>query len=79
MNPRFAYQLIAIAVVMLLLGFILPFLMVIMVLPSTFLLNFFSFAVSVAGLFTGIIGLSMMVSNYRRQQNDEADDEAENG
>lgn len=79
MNPRFAYQLIAVAVVMLLLGFILPFLMVIMVLPSTFLLNFFSFAISVTGLFTGIIGLSMMVSNYRRHRNEETDDEAENG
>ncbi|MCS6993443.1 MAG: hypothetical protein N2117_09300 [Anaerolineales bacterium] len=70
MNPRFAYQLIAAAVVMLLLGFILPFSMMIGVLPSTFLLNFFSFAVSVAGLFTGIIALSMLVSNYRNRRDE---------
>lgn len=70
MNPQFAYHLIAIGVVMLLLGFILPFLMVIMVLPSTFLLNFLSFGISVAGLFTGIIGLSMLVSNYRNRRDD---------
>ncbi|PWH11985.1 MAG: hypothetical protein DDG60_15540 [Anaerolineae bacterium] len=70
MNPQFAYQLIAIGVVMLLLGFILPFLMVIMVLPSTFLLNFLAFGISVAGLFTGIIGLSMLVSNYRNRRDD---------
>ncbi|MCS7056708.1 MAG: hypothetical protein NZM18_11120 [Thermoflexales bacterium] len=70
MNVRLAYQLIAVATVMLLLGFILPFLMVVRIVPSTFLLNFFSFAVSVAGLFIGIIGLATLVSGRRRRHDD---------
>jgi hypothetical protein len=53
-------RLIAIAVVMLLFGCIAPFLMVIQVVQSTFFLNFFSFASSVAGLFIGIIGIAQL-------------------
>lgn len=37
------------------LGFLLPLLMVIRVLESTFFLNFFSYTASVTGLFLGII------------------------
>lgn len=70
MNPRLAYPLIAAAIVMLLLGVILPFLMVIAVLPSTFLLNFFSFAVSVAGLFIGMIGLASLISDHHSRRDD---------
>lgn len=70
MNPRLAYPLIAAAIVMLLLGVILPFLMVIAVLPSTFLLNFFSFAVSVAGLFTGIVSLASLISDRHSRRDD---------
>jgi hypothetical protein len=42
-----------------LLGIILPFLMVIHVLESTFFLNFFSWGASVAGLSCGTIGFAM--------------------
>jgi hypothetical protein len=42
-----------------LLGIILPFLMVIHVLQSTFFLNFFSWGASVAGLSFGTIGFAM--------------------
>jgi hypothetical protein len=45
-----------------LLGVVLPFLMVLKVLPSTFTLNFLAYAASVAGLFLGIIGAAMYVS-----------------
>jgi hypothetical protein len=47
------------------LGMVLPFLMVMKVLESTFFLNFFSFAASVAGLFLGIIGGATFVKMKR--------------
>lgn len=42
-------------------GTVLPFLMVIRLLPSTFFLNFFSYGISVVGLFIGVIGVSLYV------------------
>jgi hypothetical protein len=51
--------LLVLGVVLMLLGIILPFLMVIRVLDSTFLLNFFSWGASVAGLAFGTIGFAM--------------------
>ncbi len=44
--------------ILVLLGFVIPFLIVIKILPSTFFLNFFAFGASVAGLYLGIIGAS---------------------
>ena len=55
-SPRF---LLALGIVLMLLGIVLPFLMVIQVLESTFFLNFFSWGVSVAGLAFGTIGFAM--------------------
>jgi hypothetical protein len=46
-------------IVLMLLGVVLPFLMVINVLRSTFFLNFFSWGASVAGLMLGMIGFAM--------------------
>jgi len=37
-------------------GVVLPFLMVIHLIPSTFFLNFFSYGASLVGVFLGIIG-----------------------
>lgn len=51
-------RLIVVAIFLLLFGCIVPFLMVTQALPSTFLLNFLSFAASVAGLFLGLIGIA---------------------
>jgi hypothetical protein len=48
--------LLFIGVFLMLAGVVLPFLMVIHVLESTFFLNFFSFGAQVAGLFLGMIG-----------------------
>ncbi len=67
MNPILAPRLIMLGLIAMLLGFILPFLMVLEVLPSTFLLNFLAFTASVGGLFLGIIGVSMYVSKYRKR------------
>jgi hypothetical protein len=55
-SPRF---LLSLGVMLMLLGIVLPFLMVIKVLESTFFLNFFSWGASVAGLSFGTIGFAM--------------------
>jgi len=57
-SPRL---LLTLGLTLMLLGIILPFLMVIHVVPSTFFLNFFSWGASVAGLALGMIGVAMMV------------------
>jgi hypothetical protein len=62
--------LILIGFVMVLLGAILPFLMVMQILKSTIFLNFFSYTVSVLGLFLGIIGSAYFV-RYRKSKNRE--------
>jgi hypothetical protein len=55
-SPRL---LLGLSMLLMLLGIILPFLMVIKLLESTFLLNFFSWGASVAGLAFGTIGFAM--------------------
>ncbi len=48
-------------------GWILPFLMVIHVIPSTFFLNFFVYIASVLGLFLGIWGAALYAQSRRRK------------
>jgi hypothetical protein len=55
-SPRL---LLALSIVLMVLGIVLPFLMVIQVLESTFFLNFFSWGASVAGLAFGTIGFAL--------------------
>ena len=55
-SPRF---LLILGVILMLLGIILPFLMVIKTLESTFFLNFFAWGASVSGLALGTIGFAM--------------------
>ena len=57
-SPRF---LIGLGVFLMLLGIILPFVMVIHVVKSTFFLNFFSWGASVVGLALGMIGVATYV------------------
>jgi hypothetical protein len=57
-SPRF---LLILGLFLMLLGIILPFLMVIHVLPSSFILNFFSWGSSVVGLALGMIGVATSV------------------
>ena len=54
-SPRF---MVSLGISLMLLGIILPFLMLIHVLESTFFLNFFSWGASVGGLFLGVIGVA---------------------
>ena len=51
--------LLILGVGLMLLGIILPFLMLIKVLESTFFLNFFSYGASVAGLALGTVGFAL--------------------
>ena len=57
---------IAVGFVLVMAGAVLPFLMVQQILKSTLFLNLFSFAISVSGLFLGLIGGAMYVNNYRQ-------------
>jgi hypothetical protein len=61
-SPRF---LLIFGITLMLLGIILPFLMVIKVLESTFFLNFFAYGASVAGLALGTIGFALWSRNRR--------------
>ncbi len=55
-NPRF---LLSLGLILMILGVILPFLMVIHILESTFFLNFFSWGASVVGLSFSTIGFAL--------------------
>lgn len=55
-NPRL---LLSLGLLLMLLGILLPFLMVIQVMESTFFLNFFSWGASVAGLALGTVGFAL--------------------
>jgi len=48
------------------LGVVLPFLMLIQVVPSTFFLNFFSAGAMIVGLALGIIGSTQYVRRHRK-------------
>ena len=52
---------ILIGIVLMLVGWVLPFLMVLQVLASSYALNFFSYIAQISGLFLGIIGAAMYV------------------
>lgn len=67
LHPR---KMILIGAVLVILGAVLPFLMMIRVLPSTFLLNGFSFIASMGGLFLGMLGMTMQFGSQRRRDND---------
>jgi hypothetical protein len=57
-NPLFG---LFVGFMLVFLGFLLPLLMVVKVLESTFFLNFFSFTASTLGLFLGIISTAYYV------------------
>lgn len=56
-SPRF---LLVLGLILMLLGFFLPLLMVMRILPLGFLLSFLSWAFSVAGMFLGVIAVATM-------------------
>jgi NADH:ubiquinone oxidoreductase subunit K len=68
MKPIRGDYLILIGVALMLLGVILPFLMVLQIIESTFALNFLIFAMQVAGLFMGIIGVAFYAARRRKKK-----------
>jgi hypothetical protein len=58
--------LILIGLLLVVTGVILPLLMVIQVLPSTFFLNFFAYGASLTGLFLGVIGAATYMRDRRK-------------
>jgi membrane protein implicated in regulation of membrane protease activity len=65
-------QLVVLAVFMMVLGIVLPFMMMVGTIRTTFLLSFVSFALSVGGFLVGVIGATQYVAR-RRRQHDESD------
>ncbi|MBK8618626.1 MAG: hypothetical protein IPN96_16270 [Anaerolineales bacterium] len=61
-SPRF---LLTLGLILMSMGFILPVLMVMRILPLGFFLSFLSWTSSVAGLFLSVIAVAYMV-NFRR-------------
>ncbi len=58
--------LLGIGLLLLFTGFILPVLMIMRVLPSTFFLNFLSYTASFVGLVLGMLGAMLVVLRNRR-------------
>lgn len=75
MEERRAFWLILIGFLLVLAGAVLPLLMVLHVIPSTFFLNFFSYSASVSGLFLGIIGGALYARTARRGKSEEEGDD----
>jgi hypothetical protein len=61
-------RMIAMGAFLMVLGVVLPLLMVIKVLESTFFLNFFSYGASLVGMFLGIIGTAYYARNERNKR-----------
>jgi purine-cytosine permease-like protein len=67
MRPINPVALLAFGLVLILLGFALPFAMMLRVLDPSFALSFLSFGASVSGLFLGLIGTALYVRLNRRE------------
>lgn len=63
-------RLIIIATGMMLLGVIIPFLMVLHLLESTFFLNFLAAISSTLGFFLGFIGVALLRSSEKQKERD---------
>jgi cell division protein FtsW (lipid II flippase) len=66
---------VAIGFVLVLIGAVLPFLIVLRYVPSTFTLNFLAYGTSTVGIFLAVIGVAMHVGNARKSKRDEWDDD----
>ena len=66
---------VAIGFVLVLVGAVLPFLIVLRYVPSTFTLNFLAYGTSTVGIFLAVIGVAMHVGSSRKKRRDEWDDD----
>jgi hypothetical protein len=71
MIERHSLAIIVIGLVLVIAGVVFPFLMVIRVLPSTFVLNFLSYTASVSGLLLGILGMAFYFKVRKPNHKDE--------
>jgi hypothetical protein len=62
-------RLILVGFLLVLVGWVLPFLMVLHVIKSTFFLNFFSYTVSLLGVILGLIGSASYVKSRKPPKN----------
>jgi di/tricarboxylate transporter len=63
--PR-PWVLIVVGLVLVLAGFVLPFLMVMRLIQPNFALSFLSYAASTIGLFLGMIGIAMQMPRRKK-------------
>jgi hypothetical protein len=56
-SPRF---LLSLGLILLLMGWLIPLLIVLYIIPSTLFLNFLGWGLSISGLFLGFIGAAML-------------------
>ena len=61
-------SILVVGFILVFLGFLLPLLMVVKVLESTYFLNFFSFIASLVGLFLGLIGAAQVSIELRNRR-----------
>ena len=61
-------KIILIGFLLVLLGAVIPWLIILRVIPSTFFLNFFAYAASISGLFMGIIGVAFYTRDRPRKE-----------
>ena len=64
-------RLFAIAVLLMLFGVVMPFLMVIHLVESTFFLNFLSYGASVLGLLLGIVSVALQNVGQNKKNRDD--------
>jgi len=67
----FTNRLVVLGFFCVLIGAVLPFLIVLRMIPSTFFLNFLAFTLSTAGLFLGVMGIATYVGEERRKRSDD--------
>ncbi len=67
-------RLVAVGFVCVLIGAVLPFLIVLRYVPSTFTLNILAYVLSTAGIFMAVIGVAMHVGQARKKSRDEYDE-----
>lgn len=67
MIPAEPKHLLGVGCLLLVVGWVLPLLMILQVLESTFFLNFFSYGASLLGLFLGFIGAISYVRRNRKK------------
>ena len=68
-------RLIAVGLVLVIIGAVLPFLIVLRYLPSTFTLNFLAYGASTVGIFLAVIGVAMHGGDVRNKKSRDEYDE----